>query len=238
MFIVVGGIDGCGKGTIIKTWANDLALQGKKIFDLREFTKKNRDFPEYDDIKNFDAILSNEMTYAWIGAALREEIIKDNGRDYSALSIAQAFALDREILYKRVIIPAMRDKKIILQERAFETSIVYQPLQDNSITAEEILEIPGNKFALKHKPDIIVIPRLSVETAIKRLAARSEKQDNAIFEKLDFLKKAADRYYSLWFREFFEKLGVKILYIDTEQDIVGTILDAKKLFYDICSMNC
>jgi thymidylate kinase len=233
MFIVVGGIDGCGKGVIIKTWAEELAKQGKKIFDLREYTKKNGCFPEYEEIKKFDVILSNEMTYAWVGAALRGEIIQGNGRDYSALSIAQAYALDREILYRRILVPTIKDKKIILQERTFETSIIYQPLQDSSITVEQIMEIPGNKFALENRPDIIVIPKLSAETAIKRLAARSEKQDNAIFEKLDFLTKAAERYYSPWFREFFEKLGVKVIYLSTEGSLEETRESAIKILKEI-----
>jgi len=230
MFIVVGGIDGCGKGTIINTWAEILALHGKKIFDLREFTRKNGKLPEYEDIKSFDVILSNEMTYAWVGAALRGEITQNNGRDYSALSVAQAYALDREILFRRIIVPAMKDGKIILQERTFESSIVYQPLQDESITVEEIMAIPGNKFALQNRPDILVIPRLSATTAIKRLTARTEKQDNSIFEKLDFLTKAAEQYYSPWFREFFEQHGTKVIYLDTEGTIEETRKSAKKIF--------
>jgi thymidylate kinase len=237
MFIVVGGIDGCGKGTIIKTWAEELTKQGKKIFDLREFTKKNGCFPEYEEIKDFDVILSNEMTYAWVGAALRGEIIQNNSRVYSALSVAQAYALDREVLYRRILVPAMQDKKLILQERTFETSIVYQPLQDGTITAEEIMEIPGNRFALQNRPDIIVIPKLSAKTAIKRLSARTEKQDNCIFERLNFLKRAAEVYYSPWFREFFERHGAKVFYLNTEQDITGTIADAKKLFTEFYQPN-
>ncbi len=233
MFIVIGGIDGCGKGTIINTWAEILASQGKKIFDLRAYTKQHGRFPEYADIKNFDVILSNEMTYAWVGAALREEIIRDNGRDYSALSVAQAYALDREVLYRRLLVPAMKDGKIILQERTFETSIVYQPLQDSSITAEEIMAIPGNKFALENRPDIIVIPKLSAETAIKRLAARTEKQDDSIFERLDFLTRAAERYYSPWFRNFFEKHGTKVIFLSAEGTLEETREAARKILEEI-----
>lgn len=233
MFIMLGGIDGCGKGFIAKIIAEEFIKRGMKIFDLREFEKKEKKIPEFKEVKNADVYLSAEMTYAWIGAALREEITRKSNRTYSAESAAHAFALDREILYKRFIIPARNAGKIIIQERGVESSIAYQPIQDDSIALDDILALPGNQLALQNAPDILIIPKLSAETAIKRLAARSEKQDGSIFERLDFLQQLAKRYYSADFKKIFEDRGTKVVYINTEGTLEETRESAKKLFEKI-----
>lgn len=224
MFIVIDGIDGCGKGTILKTFENAFKKQGLKIFDLRKYWESFSCFPEYEDrdIRNADVIFCAEPTFGWIGETIREELIQKNDRNYSALSIAQAFALDREILYRRLLLKALKDKKIWVQERSFSTSIIYQQIQKDGLTLEELLALPGNKLATENPPDFLIVPKLSAETAIQRLSERSDKKDEAIFEKLSFLKIAAKEFYSDWFRKFFEELGTKVVYINTEGKIEKT----------------
>ncbi|NQU83422.1 MAG: hypothetical protein HQ536_01805 [Parcubacteria group bacterium] len=224
MFIIIEGIDCCGKGTIVETWTNVLIQEGKRVLDLRTFEKEKHRLPEYEEVRDFDVLLSAEPTFAWGGTAIREEIIRDNNRDYSGLSTAHAFALDRETLYRRVLISAMRDGKIILQERSVTTSMTYQPIQDNSVSLDEIKALPGNKLAFENPPDYLVIPKLKPETAVQRLAERKGKKDEAIFEKLNFLQKSAERFYSDWLRRFWENLGTNVIYFNTE----GTLEETQK----------
>lgn len=212
-FVMVDGLDGSGKGVIVdalKKWAEEKKLN---ILNLKDFCSENKKLPTPDETADYDAIISCEMTNCWIGSALREEIVRNNKRDYSILSTAQAFALDREILYKRVLIPALKQGKYVFQERGVISSIVYQPLQGN-IALTEIMKMPGNRLAIQNSPGLMIIAVVSPETVMYRLNQR-EKQDRAIFEEINFQRKLEQRYNSQWLKNLFENHGSKVVYINT-----------------------
>ena len=108
----------------------------------------------------------------------------------------------------------MEAGKIIFQERGVISSLVYQPVQLEQITLMDLMKLPGNAFAIKHAPSLLLIIDIDSDVAIKRLKER-KKQDNAIFEEVLFLRKIASRYKSEWIQKVFEKGGTKIVYIDT-----------------------
>ncbi len=225
--ILIEGIDGSGKGVISKTLKKLAKEAGLKSFDLTEYIKKNKDFPEYDQIKEYDVVLSSEPTYGWIGQAIREEMIKENGRKYSALAVAQAYSLDRKVLYKRLITKALKDGKIVFNDRSVVSSLAYQPLQARAqgeyLELREIIELPGNKLSIKEfPPSHIIIAKVDPEKVIERLNLRSKK-DNCIFEKIEFLKQLQLRYESDWLRGIFEKQGTKIIYLSTNTTLQDTI---------------
>ncbi len=224
-FVMVDGVDSSGKGIILmglEEWAQS---KGLKILNLSEYCKEHKTFPETEEINEFDVIRSDEPTYSFVGQAIREEIIHKNGsREYSAWSAAQAFALDREILYKRIIIPALKAEKHVFQERGIVSSIVYQPVQ-GKMHLSELLKLPGNKLAMQNSPDLLIIAQINPDLAIERLNKR-EKKDNSIFENLLFQKRIVERYNSGWLRSLFEGHGSSVVYIDTNPP--KTIEDTKK----------
>lgn len=220
MFIMIDGIDGCGKDTILDAWVAHLAAQGKKIFHLKEWWKEHHSHPEPEDLEEYDVLTSAEPTYVWFGAAIRQEFIRASKRKYSAKAIASAFSLDRLVLYKRVILPAQKQGMLILQSRGVSTTLAYQTAQDDpDVTPEYIMKLRGNAFALKHAPDILFIADLDPAIAIQRLAARSEKQDASIFEKEKFLEKLRANFRADWYRQIFESRGTKVQYFPTEDGI-------------------
>ena len=107
LLIVIDGIDGSGKGVIMEAFREWAEVKNFKILDLAKYCKEKLTLPEPEEVEQYDVVFSSEPTYAYAGRAISEEIIKANKRDYSVLSTAWAFALDREILYRRVIIPAI-----------------------------------------------------------------------------------------------------------------------------------
>jgi len=217
-FIMVDGLDGSGKGKAIEA-LRELAHSRKlKTFDLKTYWKDYDTIPTLQDIGDAEVIISAEPTYALVGRGIREEIIRDNKREYSAQSTAFAFSLDREILYRRLIIPALKAGKIVIQERGIITSIVYQPVQGN-ISLNEIINLPGNRLALQHAPGLVIIPRLTPKTAMQRLKQR-EKKDNAIFENLPFQEKIKERFESEWLQTLLKNNGSKVEYIDNEHTSV------------------
>lgn len=215
---MVDGIDGSGKSTLVSTWKKYLSDQGNAIFDLKDFLQEKNCFPDTAEFKSYDFIFSAEPTYTGIGKVIREELINKNN-NYSALAIAQAYALDRLILYKKNLIPLMEDKKIIIQDRGISSSLAYQTSQNGALSFETLLEMPGNKLALEYRPDHLIIVKTSAEVAMDRLTNRSDKQDNSIFEKQDFLKKLATQFESEQYQNIFKQHGTEIHYLSGEQKI-------------------
>jgi len=230
-FVMVEGLDGSGKGVVVSALRDYLEQQeGKKVFDLREYWKENANIPEIEEVMNSDVICSAEPTFANVGRAIREELIRNNRRSYSGTTTAQAFALDREILYKKLIIPALKEGKIILQERGVTTSLVYQPIQNEQINLKDIINLPGNKLAIKNAPDLLIIVRVEPIIVIERLKQR-HKDDNAIFENIIFQRKAQFRFESDWLKKLFTHYNSEIVFLDTNPP--ATVDDTKNKAVEI-----
>jgi dTMP kinase len=229
-FVMIDGLDGSGKGVIASALREYEEKKGKRVLDLREFWKDKPIIPEIEDIQDYDIIISSEPTSAMIGKVIREEVIRKNERKYSGLTTAHAFSLDREILYKKLLVPALQAGKTIIQERGVISSLVYQPVQLEKITLMDIMRLPGNAFALKHAPTLLLVTTLDPDVAIQRLKTRG-KQDNAIFEEIFFQRKIAGRYSSEWLKKIFERNKTQVEYINTNPP--KTIEDTKNKAIEI-----
>jgi thymidylate kinase len=230
--ILIDGLDGSGKSTAMQTIRAIQEAKGKKVLDLREYAKEFLRIPEYRDVSNYDVYLSSEPTYCKFGRAIKEELInaKDSMR-YSGISISQAFALDREMLYRKFIIPAIDDGKMVVQEHGVTTTMIYQPVQIH-IPLTYLMELPGNKLAMRYCPNLIIIMNIEPENAAMRL---NTKQEDIIFKELSFQRNIAYRYKSDWFKDMFMRQGSRILYLDvnppkTQEQIA---MELKQIFEGI-----
>ena len=210
MFLMVDGVDGSGKGTIVSMLQDALERRGKRIVNLVPIMQKGR-FPETKDWTDADVILTTEPMYAGAGAALRGPLLQDPV--YDARTVAMAFAVDREIHYRRIVIPARAEGRIVISERGLVSSLVYQIAA--GLDEREILALPGNALALAHAPDILVLTRLDVDTALLRLQARVDKQDNSYFEKRPMLIELIERYADPSLEKIFSDAGTRTILIDT-----------------------
>lgn len=216
-FIIIDGIDGSGKSSIVEGWREYLGAEGKNIFDLKTYLKQHNRYPAYSELESFDVILNAEPSYAGIGKVIRDELIK-NGTRYPALAVAEAYSLDRLILYTKIVIPALADGKIIIQDRSVTTSLCYQPLS-GEVTVETVAALPGNALALEYRPDHLVLVSVSPDTALARLGGRGEKQDDVIFEHRDFLEKSNARFLSPEYQSLFSSRGTVIHQLSGDPEI-------------------
>jgi len=214
---MIDGIEGSGKSTVIEAWKKYLTNQANTIFDLKEYWKTRGVYPDYQELHSYDFIFSAEPTYLGIGKAIREEIIR-RGTDYPERAIAESYSLDRLILYKKIIIPAIKDNKCVIQDRGIATSLCYQAISKN-LSVKFLTELPGNALALQNRPDHLIIMKMSPEIALERLKKRYEKQDNVIFDRINFQKKAAARYASSDYQKLFLDRGTKIHYLSADAEI-------------------
>jgi thymidylate kinase len=218
MFIMIDGIDGSGKSTDVQAWKDYLTAQGNAVFDLKHYWQTTGKYPELDEIKSYDFIFSCEPTYTGVGKVIREELVQ-KGKNYPHGAIVEAFSLDRLVLYNKIIIPLLASGKIVIQDRGVSTSLAYQSLQNEEFNFAKIAQFPGNKLALANRPDHLVIAKISAELAAARISARFDKNDNAIFEKLDFLKKTTEVFYSDEYQKLFTDRGTQIHYLNAESEI-------------------
>ena len=221
-FIMIDGPDGVGKGTLAAAAASFLASKGKILFDLNKWWQKNSWHPSISEVlgRQANVLVSAEPTYVGLGREIRNELISEDaarmGRKYTAEQTAQAFALDRAILYQAIIIPALRAGLTVLQERGFPTSLVYQPLQakmrGEDLTIDYVKKITGNQFAMKHPPNLLIVPTLNADEARARMVQRA---DMDILESARMLQMDVRKFYSsAEFKEIFEKLGTEVVYVD------------------------
>ena len=187
----------------------------------------NHALPDAALLKQYDVLLTAEPTAAWIGTAIRQEIIRDGG-EYTGRDAAIAFSLDRQVLYNRCIIPALKAGKIITQDRSVSTSIVYQPIQHKAAPLKYVLSLPGNSFVLRYPPTMLLVASIKPETALKRLQGRTQKKDRAIFERLEFFRKAQLRFESPWFKKFWQSRGTRIAYLDANNPPKQVVKEAIK----------
>lgn len=214
---MVDGVDGAGKTTIINTWKKFLRQNNRKIFGIREYWQQNQNHPEFEQLKDYDFIFSAEPTSVWTGAALRKEMIKQDS-DYSGKAIAEAFSLDRLVLYKRLLLKLLNEDVSIIQDRGISTSLCYQPLQSTELTREKVANLEGNAFALKNNPEYLILADLPIEDALERLDLR-QQQDDSVFEKRKFLNRARETFLSKEYQDYFIKQGTEIKKLDTSVNI-------------------
>ncbi|MBW2985619.1 hypothetical protein KY313_03110 [Candidatus Woesearchaeota archaeon] len=232
-FIIIDGLDGIGKGVIISTLKE--YEKNNKIFDLNNFWKLNKIHPDYRLLKPFKVIISSEPTYTEKGLNIRHNIIK-NKSNYSALQTAKAYSEDRYELYNKIIIPALRDGKTIIQDRSVCSSLVYQTTQsEDRLSMEDILKLKGNQLALNNSPNLLIIPTIkNPEELITRLSKR-KKKDNCIFENINFQLKLKPVYESKELKQLFQKQGTKVIYLDAGISIKETENQAIKIYKDFLS---
>ena len=214
-FVMVDGLDGSGKGIIVDGLAEWAERKALNVLDVRAYCREKGRFPSLDEINAADAIVSCEPSFCYVGKAIREELVRTGERKYSAWSLAQAFSLDREMMYKTVIIPAVKAGKYVFQERGLTSSLVYQPVQEH-IQLSELLKLPGNKLAMQNAPGLLLIAKVAPETVVKRLGLRTKK-DYSIFDNVAFQRKLEERYSSEWLRMLFEQHGSVVKYLDTDE---------------------
>lgn len=157
-FIVLEGIDGAGKTTIANLLIKDLNALG------------------------LEAIYTYEPTESPIVKAVKSEY--NSLRD--AYIDALAFALDRLIHVKSLIIPMLERGVIVVSDRYFYSSAAYQSAMGAPF--EWILEL--NKFALK--PDLAFYLDIPPEIAIARRRGLQSRFPE--FEEINFLSRVRDNY--------------------------------------------
>ena len=220
--IVIDSIDGAGKTTAIAAMQKFLEEKGLQSFDVPDFERTHGKLPQANDpaVESSDFLLVAEPTYSGIGRIIREEIVRNHdNRSYNGKSAMQAFALDREVLYKSLVLPFLQQEegRWVIQDRGLISSLAYQPLQDPQVNIQDILELAGNQLEISCAPDILFLLTVAPQIAEKRLTGRTEKKDDHIFEQTDFQQKLAARYRLTEVQKPYRDAKTRIIEIDSSK---------------------
>jgi len=228
---MIDGIAGSGKTTVIQAMFEAVQATGLRCFRLQDWKEDHP--PTFAEISEFDVYFTIEPTRQWIGAAIRKEMSQTE-QPYSGEELAHAFSLDRGLMYRRLIIPALEAGKIIIQDRGVSTSLVYQPIMPNSLSLDAVANLPGNKLALEHAPTHLVLTSVPIERIADRIRSRPSTQGAAgVFADVELASRVDKVYRSPWFQELFETHGTQIHTLDTGDTLERTQENATQLIKDL-----
>lgn len=233
-FIMVEGIDGTGKGYIVDTIVNLLMKKGLTVYDLRKKEGELSYLPLFEELCEFEVFVYKEPPDFGIGKDLRLEILRRGKEEYNARTHAYAFSVSREVLYKRLVIPALKNLKLVVAERGFISSIVYQPLfsqflkDDEILSPDFVLSLEGNKIAIQNPPNLVLVADCDVNTALDRITER-DRDNKSLFETREMLEKSREIYlgkqkFKIWGKE--QTLEQFLAEIGKNEDLQYVIVNA------------
>ena len=167
MFITFEGPDGCGKSTILEE--------------------------VYKNLMNLDVpvIKTREPGGTRISEKLRNIILDEDNKELTAVTESLLMAASRSQHVEELIIPAIKEKKIVLCDRFVISSLVYQGYA-RDLGIDKILEL--NEFAtLGIKPDMILFFDVSEKNILDRRKKRNTS-DRLEKEEVDFHKRVYKGY--------------------------------------------
>lgn len=184
------GIDGSGKTTQVQKIAQYLETQGKKV------------------------VITKEPTESIVGMLIKKVIHGDI--TMPPMSLQYLFAADRGLHLQDVIIPSLKEGKVILSDRSFWSAVAYGiadiGLQENEkerlLVAYNVLSIYGG-YVVPDKTFVINVPS---EVAMQRVVDR--KKEQTMYEKTATLSKVQQEY--VWMAK---KFGEYLKLIDGTESV-------------------
>ncbi len=162
ILIAIEGIDGAGKSTQAKILKERLERRG------------------------FEVVLLKEPTSSKWGKKIKE--ISKNTESIDPYEELKLFIKDRKLNVRKNILPALKDKKIVIVDRYYISTIAYQGAR--GIDKETIREM-NESFA--PKPDIIFILDIHPGESLQRI----KREREILFEEENFLKEVRKNFLEI-----------------------------------------
>ncbi|MBR0230197.1 MAG: dTMP kinase [Erysipelotrichaceae bacterium] len=167
LFITLEGGEGCGKTTAATAVCQKLAEEG------------------------YDVLYTREPGGVDIAEQIRKVILDVNNTAMDSRTEALLYAASRRQHLIEKVIPALKEKRIVICDRFVDSSLVYQGYA-RGIGIEDIWNI--NLFAIDdYMPDLTLFFDVSVEEGLNRIAHR-DKRDRLDVEGLAFHHRVYEGY--------------------------------------------
>lgn len=169
LFITFEGCDGCGKTTVMNLVCQQLIKKGYDILQTRE---------------PGGSIIAEEIRNIILD---KKNILMDSRTE------ALLYAASRRQHLVEVVLPALKENKIVICDRYLDSSLAYQGYA-REIGIDEVMSI--NAFAIdKTFPQLTIYLDLTPEEGLNRIAKNDQREVNRLdLEKLSFHQKVYDGY--------------------------------------------
>ena len=171
LFITFEGLDGSGKTTQIRL--------------LEDYLKK----------KGFEVVTTFEPGGTAIGKKIRDILLDKNNLSISGKAETLLFQASRAELVSAVIAPALEQGKIVICDRFFDSTLVYQGIA-RGLGEKEIMDM-SMWAADGLVPDITILLSAKVAKVEKRLKESSKDKDRIELEEEHFKEKLYKGYLDL-----------------------------------------
>ena len=171
-FIVIEGIDGCGKTTQIEEIARWLPTSGLMG-------------------KNSKLIKTREPGGSLLGKKLRN-LILDNNKDNKPSSLAELllYSADRAEHVSKIISPALQKENWVISDRFADSTLAYQGYgRDINL---EIIKNIESIVCQGERPDLTIFLEISAEESVLR--RKNSIPDRIESEGINFLKKVNEGF--------------------------------------------
>ncbi len=168
MFITFEGGEGTGKTTLIKDIADMLKL-------------------------DHDVVTSREPGGSMIAEAIRDVILNPKYKGVTPYTEALLLAAARAQHLDEIILPALRDHKIVLCDRYLDSSLAYQAFA-RDLGFDFVLNI--NQYATYHMPDLTFYIDLDPVVGMARISNR-DKYDRLDQETVVFHQHVREGYLKI-----------------------------------------
>ncbi|AOY75473.1 dTMP kinase [Clostridium formicaceticum] len=200
LFISIEGLDGAGKST---------QMQFMKSF-----------FQE----KGLEVLITREPGGTIIGEKVRSIILDKQHEEMASTTEALLYAASRAQHVTQVILPALKEGKVVLCDRFVDSSIAYQGV-GRQLGYHVIKTI--NDFATQGlSPDLTIFFDIPPEVTLQRI--NREEVDRLEQEKIDFHRAVYDAYIDLAKQD-----SARIKVIKADRAIDGIKKDVEKLLIKI-----
>lgn len=148
-YLVLEGADGCGKSTQAAALRDWLESEGCSTLHVREPGSTP------------------------VGEALRQILLSPSTGSMRAISEALLFFAARAELVADVIVPGLADDRVVVAERCYLSTVVYQGYAgDGSVDVDWLFDLAARVHG-PHLPDRIFVLDVDAEVASRRRSART-----------------------------------------------------------------
>jgi dTMP kinase len=170
-FITFEGIDFCGKTT-----------QAKK---LRSYLRR----------KGYEVILIREPGGERISEKMRKILLSKKNREITHTTELLLYLSSRAQLTQRIILPALKEKKIVICDRYSDSTLAYQGYGRglNKSMIKYLNQVSSSGLC----PNLTILLDVPVKVCLKRKAKEKKGKDRLEKEKLEFHQKIRDGYLKI-----------------------------------------
>ena len=196
VYIALEGIDGSGKTTQVENLAQYFLDQGREVIRTREPRKE-------------EGVIGDLIQKILLGKT-----------KIPPVAFQYLFSADREIHHEELVIPSLKEGKVVISDRCFWSAIPYGLLDRKSELDENTIEyvlVAQSVLSMYHQfivPDYTFYLDIPLDTAMQRIDKTNEVRE--IYEDKEKLEKTIKGYQWL-LREFPQEFIV----VDAMRPVVG-----------------